>query len=192
MPTCPVLSQPLPSAQLRAFHRVPLQASAVAVCTMLFLTVAVGSQLAFGPDVPADVLTQFNAGGTLERRFRRGCIARHPATRRWIREVQRHLINYSLASIARHHPGAAPFRTLLSTGVAHVGSCKHLADPLPCTLPLCLQPSWSRLLAGPWRGCSTLLCESASCSPSSPFTRCRCPCASGWVRRWVGSGHAEG
>ena len=39
-----------------------LQASAVAVCTVLFLTVAVGSQLAFGPGVPADVLTQFNAG----------------------------------------------------------------------------------------------------------------------------------
>lgn len=47
------------------FHHVPLQASAVAVCTVLFLTVAVGSQLAFGPDVPADVLTQFNAGRTL-------------------------------------------------------------------------------------------------------------------------------
>jgi amino acid permease len=38
-----------------------VSASAVTVCTVLFLTVAVGSQLAFGPGVPADVLTQFNA-----------------------------------------------------------------------------------------------------------------------------------
>lgn len=38
-----------------------LQASAVAVCTTLFLAVALGAQLAFGPDVPADVLTEFNA-----------------------------------------------------------------------------------------------------------------------------------
>ncbi|PSC68607.1 Extracellular basic protease [Micractinium conductrix] len=35
--------------------------SATAVCTVMFLTVAMGSLLVFGPGVPADVLTQFNA-----------------------------------------------------------------------------------------------------------------------------------
>lgn len=38
-----------------------LSASAAVICTVMFLTVAIGSQLVFGQSIPADVLTQFNA-----------------------------------------------------------------------------------------------------------------------------------
>lgn len=37
------------------------QAAAITICTLFFLSVAVGSQVAFGPSIPADVLTLFNA-----------------------------------------------------------------------------------------------------------------------------------
>lgn len=38
-----------------------VSAAAAVICTLMFLTVALGSEVAFGPDIPADVLTQFNA-----------------------------------------------------------------------------------------------------------------------------------
>jgi hypothetical protein len=41
---------------------VPLrQAAAICLCTAIFLSIALGSLAAFGPGIPADVLTQFNA-----------------------------------------------------------------------------------------------------------------------------------
>ncbi|EFN54731.1 hypothetical protein CHLNCDRAFT_135437 [Chlorella variabilis] len=38
-----------------------MSAAAITICTLFFLSVAVGSQVAFGPSIPADVLTLFNA-----------------------------------------------------------------------------------------------------------------------------------
>ena len=57
-PPNPALLPPSPPPQTTQL----LQASAVAICTALFLSVALGSQVAFGAaHLPADVLTLFNA-----------------------------------------------------------------------------------------------------------------------------------
>ncbi|KAL4444692.1 hypothetical protein ABPG77_002509 [Micractinium sp. CCAP 211/92] len=51
-----------------------VSAAAAVICTVMFLTVALGSQVAFGQDIPADVLTEFNAGQL--SRFVAPCLAR--------------------------------------------------------------------------------------------------------------------
>ena len=59
-PCCNLLQPPAPTTPL--LPPPLLQASAVAICTALFLSVALGSQIAFGAaHMPADVLTLFNA-----------------------------------------------------------------------------------------------------------------------------------